>query len=490
MNKRPDKTFLIQAGEHFLRVDLQRRQAGYQVLKTLRGRQQAIRKEADTEDFFVEAKRHIDIEGITGLLKQGGKPAREISVLSDQITAVVAEVDAIGESDWHSAAQMEAQTVSGLSTAESMFASSRLSSEQGLVKAWTVQVSMRNITALRAAIGQVARGSRLITVGHPAGIRMQSPSAQLENWSDFALYHVPDVPNIDLKGWNGASAIADALADPEVAAGLMPSEQPAYVIVASDQQFENSNSLNWLDFAQDPAIEAWASALAEACDPLTGRILGMPLVAVPKAPLGNAALAMASVGFAAVMILILGIHYGLTLLNEKHLRDDLAEFEAPAEKIKADREKISALKVELKKLDAELESSYQSDEIDVLAHRKRISALLAGVSEGSNIKEAVVLEISPDEDMNTLLSGIATSFNAAQDLARNIDTYLAEHGWRATLFRRTAKLLRDDGGPWTYEIRLSPSPPRKETREVVAETPAARDDRSVPNQVSQAIPNS
>ncbi|MEM6884944.1 MAG: hypothetical protein AAF571_07915 [Verrucomicrobiota bacterium] len=467
INKRPDKTFLIQAGNHFFRTDLRCAEVGYQVIRTIRGGNEPNSPEGE----YVPGRpsRNINISGITALMKRAPRPAREITVLSDQVNAVVSDIDVLDESDWQNAARMEAQSISGLSTAESIFASSRLASEQALAKAWTVQVSIREVAGLRAAIQKSCSSCRLVCVGHPAGIRIQTPQAQLENWSDFALYHVPNVPNIDLKAWSGETAIEDALSDPVVAEGLLPSDNPATVIIASDQQFENSNSLNWLDLAEDSSIETWAAALAEAADPLSGRILGMPVVTVPKAPMNAKTLGLISAGFSLLMLLILGVHFGLNYMQQKHLEEGLATVSAPTQKLNSSVQQINSLKKELKKLDLEIASLDQTEEIDVLAHRRRISALLAGVSAGSNTQDAVILEISPEDDLNTALIGMATTFNAPQQLARDIDRQLASSGWRARLFRRTAKLLSDDGGPWTYEIRLSPSSPRQvpEREEVI-----------------------
>ena len=58
--------------------------------------------------------------------------------------------------------------------------------------------------------------------------------------------------------------------------------------------------------------------------------------------------------------------------------------------------------------------------------------------------------------MDTNVYGVASTFNAPQRQADRIDDFLASKGWRASLINRTAKLLRADGGRWTYKIRLHP----------------------------------
>ncbi|MEM9446552.1 MAG: hypothetical protein AAGA18_14500 [Verrucomicrobiota bacterium] len=462
LNRRPDRTYLIEAGDQRFRVDLRRKEGSFEVAQVLSGRPGSHKSDADLglgDPLLGGFREAVDSPGLISLLKLRPKPAREIAVLSDKITVVISNVDTLAGDNWQSTAEMEAQTLSGLSSSESVSASSRLTAEHGLMRAWTIQASMRDLASLRSTLTKEARGCRLISVGHPGGVRINAPNGQLESWPEFALFHAPGGERINLRSWNGANALKEALADPEVTNGLLPTHGPATILLATKDKFENQQGYNWLDLSKKEALATWAHALAKACDPLSGRILGMPLISVPKPPPSTTTLVASSAGFAAAILLILGTHYLLTKQSTTHLKEDLTALQAPAQKLASDNKRINELRTELKAIEEELTGVDNSNEIDVLAHRKRITALLQGVSSGATVKEAVILKISPDEGLDTVLSGVATTFNAPQGLARQIDENLASYGWRASLFRRTAKLLRDDGGPWSYEIRLTPGRP-------------------------------
>ncbi|MEM6280075.1 MAG: hypothetical protein AAF733_11385, partial [Verrucomicrobiota bacterium] len=143
--------------------------------------------------------------------------------------------------------------------------------------------------------------------------------------------------------------------------------------------------------------------------------------------------------------------------------------EEPAKRVIASKSRISELRRELKEL-TDKEADSGSSDVNVYAHRRRIGALLEGISVGSTVNGVVVLEFRPDK-LDTVLTGAASTFRAPQTLARKIDEALSDNGWRASLVRRTAQLLRDDGGPWSYEIRLTPGRP------VSVDAPLSNEDR-------------
>ncbi|MEM9283725.1 MAG: hypothetical protein AAGA96_18030, partial [Verrucomicrobiota bacterium] len=291
LSHRPDKTFLVQAGTERLRIDLRRGAGGFATAQVLRGVGAAPgARDADTPprgaDPFLgnEGRESVDTDGLVALLSRRPRPAREITVLSDRLTAVVTDIPGLGGESWQSSAEMEAQTVSGLATSEALSAATRLSSDAGVIRAWVVQAPIRDFTALRAAVNRSARGGRLVAVGHPAGIRIASPAAQLELWPEFSLFHAPGGDRIELQGWNGPFAAADALADANVTTALVATAPQTDLLLAISEADGVEKDARRLDLADEKAAATWADALAHACDPLSGRILGMPLVAVPKPP--------------------------------------------------------------------------------------------------------------------------------------------------------------------------------------------------------------
>lgn len=468
-SSRPNRTFLIEAGAHRFRVDLSLGGKGYEVAQVLRGKASdgfAIDRSEGIDDFLSpDTREPLDAGGLASLLELRPRPAKEITVLSDRVTAVVADLAGLGGEDWQSSAEMEAQTISGLSSSESLSAASRLSADAGMVRAWIVQAAMRDLASLRGAVVQKARGSRLVSVGHPAGIRIAQPGAQLESWPEFALFHSPGGERIELKSWNGLQAINEALVDPEVTEALS-SVEPPMTLVSTDSNptLEEGTAAVRLDLGDDGALKAWAAGLARACDPLSGRILGMPLLNVPKPPASVATLVATATGIALIALLLIGAQYFFSHQSRTRLENELARLKAPAEQLAADQKRITDLKRELKALEEAKTNDDGTEQVDAFAHRKRLGALLDGIAAGSSVKEAVVMEVAPD-GLNTVVTGVATTFNAPQEVAGRIDAALAAHGWRAALVRRTAKLLRGDGGPWSYEIRLSPDRPVLENPE-------------------------
>ncbi|MEM1083157.1 MAG: hypothetical protein AAGI48_03475 [Verrucomicrobiota bacterium] len=451
---RPAKTFLIEAGSSRFRIDLRRTAEGYAVAAVLRSG--PGKREGDFESFDPIGAT-MDVDWIRPLLKLKPRPASEVTILSDRVTTVVAEMPLTPGEDWRSNAEMEAQSISGLSSAESVASSTRLPSDSGMMCCWVVQVAMHEVAALRSAVGSASR-SRLVSVGHPAGVRLDPAAPQLESWTEFVLFHLPKGERFEIRGWNGHDAMAEARRDGEVASILSEAGGRASLVVPGlAPPSLGEDAPRTVALGEDKGAKSWADALARACDPLTGSILGLPLVSVPKLPPSSKLLAAVSVGVAVVTLVILWGHHFLNQRIMQNHKDDLAELKVPAERMATANERIRELKKELKELGIEAENT-EEPEVNVYAHRRRIGSLLNGIAVGSAIKEAVVLELKPDKQ-DTIIKGAATTFNAPQQLAMEIDRSLASNGWRASLTRRTAKLLRSDGGPWSFEIRLTPGRP-------------------------------
>lgn len=507
---RPSKTFLIEAGANHFRVDLRKTANGYEVMQVLRPEVTDGQPGGSAEDFpsfdpFGGAA--MDTEWIAPLLQLKPKPAAEITVLSDQVTAVIAEMPGTPGEDWRSSAEMEAQTISGLSSSEAIASTTRLPAEAGMVRCWTVQASMRDVGGMRKAIAESSK-SRLVAVGNPAGIRLDPTAPQLESWNEFALFHAPG-EKIDLRGWNGPDAFVEANEDGEVVAALLEAGEGARLLVAAPVELDApetpvfepdddvvetgppplADSLSGegsttptglatsIDLSSIAGAERWSAGLARSCDPLTGNLLGLPTVAVPKPPPTPQALATAAIGLGVLTALLLAGHYFLNQQRKEALEANLTQINSPAQRVVEANKRITELEKELKELAAK--ASAGDGEVNVYAHRRRIGALLDGIAAGATVSGAIVLDVKPDK-LDTVLSGAATTFNAPQELAGSIDAALASSGWRAALVRRTAKLLRPDGGPWSYEIRLSPGRP------VSVDESAPADDRSGENQGTSA----
>ncbi|MEM7735288.1 MAG: hypothetical protein AAF267_05800 [Deinococcota bacterium] len=495
---RPAKTFLIEAGSHHYRVDLRNAAGRFEVAAVYRGEESA---EDDLNGpvgihAFDPMGPTAGADWIAPLLKLRPKPAPEITILSDRVSTVIAEIPTDTGEDLRTSAELEAQTISGLSSSEAVAATSRLPGEPGIAVCWVVQVAMRQVAAMRTAVATASK-SRLVEVGHPAGVRLDPIAPQLEVWNEFALFHAPGGERIDLHGWNGPDALAEAEVDGRVMTALLETsdglrflagvadaeltipetqvtESPVKEVpipgapVAPLRQGDEGQAgpppvpvvppqITRIDFSEIEAVTIWSGALANSCDPLSGKLLGQPVVKVPKPPTSGAAIATRAALIAVPVAVLLGGHYFVTERIQANLESDLERLKAPAERVAESRSKISALKQELQKIKSE-EADQGGSDVNVYAHRRRIGALLDGIATGSKVTEAVVVDFRPDE-LDTIVTGAATTFNAPQALASQIDAALASDGWRAALVRRTARMLRPDGGPWSYEIRLTPGRP-------------------------------
>ncbi|MEM6917013.1 MAG: hypothetical protein AAF491_10655 [Verrucomicrobiota bacterium] len=468
---RPSKTFLVEAGDEHFRVDLTRDAAGYTVGKVYweSSEEKSSGTAPEGFDAFDPMGGPYDTSWIPSLLKQRPKAASEVTLLSDRLTSVVAEIPVSPGEDWRSSAEMEAQTISGLSTSESIAASTRLPGDSGMMWVWVTQVAMRDVAAMRSAVSSVP-GSRLVSAGHPAGIRLDATAPQLESWTNFALFHVAGGERIELRGWNGPDALGEAQENGEVAAALLKGEKSSLLLLGtSDSEPPSEEVATVVSLSEEAGIDRWAAGLARACDPLTGHVLGLPLINVPKPPPSPKTLALTATAIAAGVILLLVGHYFLNRFNKSNLQADLVKLEEPAKRVTSAKTRISALRRELQEL-TDKEADSGASDVNVYAHRRRIGALLEGISVGSTVNGVVVLEFRPDK-LDTVLTGAASTFRAPQTLARKIDEALSDNGWRASLVRRTAQLLRDDGGPWSYEIRLTPGRP------VSVDAPLGNEDR-------------
>jgi len=319
-------------------------------------------------------------------------------------------------------------------------------------------------------------------VGHPGGVRLRPGIAQVERWPGFALFHRPGSKRLDLDAWTGEDAAAEALDSSEVAAALQAGTLLLLLADGSpDTDSTTPDGLSEILDLRDPvAAERWAASLAAACDPLGGRLLGMPLVAVPKPPLSSAALAARAVTFAILALALAGGHFAYGKLTEKRLSEDLARLKGPAEKLAADTARVSELRKQLAELDRSTATDSAEGDVDALAHRARMGRLLSGVAAGS--EPATVMMAMRPEGLSTRLEGVSATPTGAQDFASKVDAALAPAGWRAALVRRTAKLLQADGGPWSFEILASPAPERAVVTGIPA--PGAKSDIALPASIN------
>ena len=438
------KTFLVEAGNSRFRIDLNLIGDRFVVDRIVQG-------EAEGPDTY--ARSPSDPSWLTRLLKTGPRPAREVTLLTSRAFAVMAEIPELASGEIRSALEMEAQTVTGLAANAAQLSHMMLPSEPGDLKCWVVQAPRAELLGYRAAVA--AARCRLVSVGHPSGIPLETGECQVECWPDFVLIHTG--AHHEFRGWSGTLAHREAFDDTEVAALLGQGEGMLLAgtgIVDMPSQF--SAGIDVVRMDDNEGMARWSAALAELVDPLG--VPTFPTISLPKPPRSNAALgSIAAVIVAGVILFSVG-HHLLDKRTHQILKDDLQELSAPLEALAAERTQISKLNVRIRQLEEEAQGVTEANGIDPAEHRQRMGALLAGISRSANSR-AVVLKVFPGKDASVIIEGVATTPEEPQKLAGRLDAELASTGWRAQLVRRIAKLLQAGGGPWTFEIQLTPEHP-------------------------------
>lgn len=450
---RPDKTFLIEAGETRFRIDLDRADKRYAVVRIIH--------EEKRVGVPADPARSQDLGWITELLAERPRPSDEITLLTSRIPTLVAEFPEPAGGGLQGALEMEAQTETGLPATGAQLASVALPGEPGDVRAWLVQAALGDLVAFRAAVS-AAGGSRLVAVGHPAGVRLDRGVSQLECWPGFILLHTGGGTRIDCRGWSGDLARSEAFADEDVTSAL--ATPGAHVLTSTGVPGETArySGCSVVSIDDPGAVARWSALLADACDPLGGSPLGMPLITLPKPPPSHGALVGVAAAFAAGAVLLASAHFLLAKSNQRKLGAELERTKTPAEKLATDKRRIKQLEAKIRTLNA---ASTAGGGIDPASHRTRMGAVLAGVAR-AGAGDVVVLRVIPGEALSVVLEGVAATADGSQAFATRLDAELAADGWRAALVRRVAKLLQPGGGPWSYEIRLSPDRP-------IAATPPA-----------------
>lgn len=132
-----------------------------------------------------------------------------------------------------------------------------------------------------------------------------------------------------------------------------------------------------------------------------------------------------------------------------------ARVEAPGQELAGISQQIKKLETDQKKAQeehAKLQDEVRHAEEVFDAHRRRLAELMRRLSEDST--HDWVLQKIDGTGAELKLTGTTMHPEHISLLAEGMSTDLARHGWTVDPPMQQARNLSDDGGPWTFELRL------------------------------------
>lgn len=418
---------------------------------------------AEPTALAIRERPHIDETATLvemALAAERRKPGRTFVLLADAWThtlgVAATTTHGMSSAELLQTLAFEAEPLSNMSAFESVTATTSLGETAGQRLYWITQIP----TAVRDQIQDAVRaaGGRLAGVLHPGGVPQtleeQPPavlSGRVEYWPGATLRIVAREgvvtrARVDDSGsaagwydavdsWKRESGAGQAAA--LVAEGRLPLD------AAADEYFTLSDETvlrRWL--------AAWNRTLA-AKEP------AVPVVPAEVKPFSKQQRAAISVVLA---IAALGVCYGHTRWIESELSTIAAEktrLAAPGQQIALMKTQAATIEKDMKTTSAErdkLAAEVKQAEEVFDSHRRRLSELLRRLADDSN--HDWVLQRIDGTGREVKLTGVTMHPEHISVLAEGMSTDLQRLGWTVDPPKQTARNQLDDGGPWTFELRL------------------------------------
>lgn len=448
LKTRPAKTILVQAGTLAFRVDLTLGPDGFKpreiacidIERKPKGKDPLPEKDPSENEF--------ETNWITTLLEQKPSPSKRVKILSTDVHCAVLEMPLLNDYNADDAVALEAEAFFNVPISDAQWSWMRLPAEDGLVKGWVSLTPIEKLLAWRNAVSEV-RGSQLEAVGHPCGIRLGNNIPQAEVWPDLVLLHVRVSEQREIFGWSGKNALKEAINDPETKDFF---EDPELSLVHHEEKSVSLKPALSIELSNDEQRVQWVEALSTMIDPLETKLATLPVIRLPQKPLSNQFVAAISGGVAAGMALLLGIHFLFSTITLQNLGNEVAALREPRNQLSELRKEEQTLKQELRRLQSGQKETMTVVNLD--DQRARMGSLLKGLSEaaGSGI---VLTQIQPD-GFTVLIEGVAATSEGTLEYTNLINEIMGKDGWIAKVQKREAQFIRPGGGPWVFELLLSP----------------------------------
>jgi len=419
---------------------------------------------------------------VTGLGGERRTPGRVFILSSDVWTRTLRvpalNLKSLSTAELQQSLAFEAEPLSGLSPADAATAVVTLGETHGMGDAWIGQLS----AATLAEIDEVVRGAggKLAGVLHPAGVpvalnlgQTNERAVRVEFWADATARVVHDgaKPAILQIEQGAATANREAIVGEWARQSNVAVQRVDVLIPDFRPSVEGEHT-----FADDATLEAWLSAWHGV---LAARKPAAPSIAPPPRPLSMQQRRNISAVLAGVALLACVGHGYWVRSALEAAQAERNRVEAPGRELASIKQQQGDLEKALTKLREE--TSKRSDEVKqteatLVAHRRRLGELLERLGRESTHEWVLRrIEGTPRE---LKLVGLTMHPEHISVLAADLAADLSKLGWAVDPPNHTARNQRDDGGPWTFELRL-----RDETLPKPTETPAPTAPAGPPNLV-------
>ena len=347
----------------------------------------------------------------------------------------------------------EAEPLSGLAASEAATAALPLSTARGMQTVWMTQTSAHTLSE----IDEVVRGARgkLAGVLHPGGVPASLNPASAESgdavrvefWSDVTVRYAcaagkPTTARIDeLKGMSRPAIIEEWAKQRETS--------DVDVLLA---EFRPAPEPDWQSWDDEAVLERWLAAWNRV---LSAKQPTIPMLRPAKRPM-TAQQRNSGAGLLAIVALIACAAHGYWVRTETEKAvAEQTRLEAPGKELAALNTQKTELEKGIQKLQEELKK--RSDDVrgaeeTLDAHRRRLGQLLERLAKGSS--DEWVLQKIEGTPREIKLVGVTMHPEHVSEMASELANELNDLGWTVEPPEQTARNLQDNGGPWTFSLRL------------------------------------
>lgn len=396
---------------------------------------------------------------VAGMSGERRSPGRVFVLSSDVWTRTLRvpamNLKSLSTSELQQSLAFEAEPLSGLSPAEAATAVLTLGESHGMGDAWIGQIAAGTL----AEIDEVVRGAggKLAGVLHPAGVpaaldfgRPLERAVRVEFWADATarVVHDGDRPTELQIEQGAATANREAIVGEWARQSEVDLDRVDVLVPDFRPSVDGEHT-----FADEATLELWLTAWHGA---LTARKPTAPTIVPPPRPLTTQQRRNIAAALAGVALLVCAGHGYWTRMGIEAAQAEQNRVEAPGRELatikqqQGDTQKaLDKLREETTKRSGEVKQAEQT----LIAHRRRLGELLERLShESSHDWVLRRIEGSPRE---LKLVGLTMHPEHISTLAADLAVDLAKLGWAVEPPTHSARNQRNDGGPWSFELRLN-----------------------------------
>ncbi|HBP23316.1 MAG TPA: hypothetical protein DEA08_36760 [Planctomycetes bacterium] len=445
MARRPAQTLVLITGDRLVRAD---RASSGELLELL----DQERPEVDDLAVLVDA----------ALRAGDAKPAKDVYVLASDLWSQTVELPAAAAlnaspAELSTALTFEVEALTGTSAGESALGFQPLPGGGAERRYWVTLAPAFQVRAVEDVVTRA--GARLGGLLHPGGLPRPlngapagAPWARLELWEELTF---------DL---HGAGAELDLEID--------PGRPPAPTLPAEEGRHREVLALHGRDLGEaEPEVsrfelddvakrQTWLRGWG---DVLRAPQASVPLVRPVAQPMSSGARLALALVLAALAIAACAGHSEWLAGRLDAVQAELKAREAPAAEAARLQKRQRELRAERAEIGQEVEtlrvalSSYRGVCGQHTDRHVNLLRLLA------RAPESLVVERIRDTGAVCSVEGLADDPGAPAELARSLAEGLAGSYWRVSPPNTQALYQRQDGGPWSFVLRLEDTPPLPQT---------------------------